>query len=136
MGTLDLHTFKTLFLTESQSFSWSPADLGQLHRALDWLQPESEHHSDYQDCEWLRNELGSLGQRLHGDSDVKLNTAVHAIGAALEKHGIKYVAHVHLGGYSARVVIEEQGSTVPTVTLAAVFDVVGAEHFFKNKADR
>lgn len=136
LGTLDLYTFKTLFLTESQSFSWSPADLGQLHRALDWLQPESVHHSDYRDCERLRNELGSLGQRLYSDNDVKLNAAVHAIGTALKEHGIKYAAHVHLGGYSAHVVIEGQGSPVPMATLAAVFDVVGAEHFFRNKADR
>ena len=136
LGTLDLHTFKTLFLTESQSFSWSPADLGQLHRALDWVQPESEHHSDYWECERLRNELRSLGQRLYGDEDVKLNAAVDAIGTALKKHGIKYAAHVHLGGYSAHVVIERPGSPVPMGTLTAVLDVVGTEHFFKNQADR
>ncbi len=136
LGTLDLHTFKSLSLAESQSLPWSPADLGQLHRALDWIQPESEHHSDYWECKRLREKLASLGQRLHGDNDVKLNAAVHAIGAALEKHGIPYAAHVHLGGYSAHVVIEEQGSPAPKATLAAVLDVVGTEHFFKNKADR
>ncbi len=135
LGTLDLHTFKTLFLTESQPLPWSPADQGQLHRALDWLQPESEHHSDYWECRRLRNELGSQGQRLHGDNDVKLDAAVHAIGAALEKHGIPYAAHVYLGGYCAHVVIEGQGSVVSMAALTAVLDVVGAEHFFKNKAD-
>jgi len=135
LGTLDLHTFKSLSLTESQSLPWSPADLGQLHRALDWLLTESEHHSDYWECVRLRGRLGSLTQRPYGDNDVKVNAAVHAIGTALGKHGIEHAAHVHLGGYSAHVVIKEQGSPVPMNTLDVVLDVVGAEHFFKNKAD-
>jgi len=135
LGTLDLHTFKSLSLAESQSLPWSPADLGQLHRALDWPLPEYEHHSDYWECVRLRGRLGSLTQRLHGDDDVKVNAAVHAIGTALGKHGIEQAAHVHLGGYSAHVVIKEQGSPKPMSTLDAVLDVVGAEHFFKNKAN-
>ncbi|KAL0038313.1 hypothetical protein WJX77_001741 [Trebouxia sp. C0004] len=60
----------------------------------------------------------------------------HAIVAALEKRDINYAAHVHLGGGCAPVAIEGQGSPVLKATLAAVFYVVGTEHFFKNNSDR